>query len=191
MKMQRNDDGRGPALGEPAPYFTGLPADIMPRPKKLKGHWFVIISHPDDIVPVFRTRTIHYVLCKRKIKIFSLECGAPSGLGAARNRLSKYMKRHSVATIADPDREIAKSYGLIKGPESPEDAKGVFVVDPQGILRIKLYSDFSVQRNFYEILKLVDALQTADRQRSRQAGPGLWKRGLDIVIRPGTAENQG
>jgi peroxiredoxin (alkyl hydroperoxide reductase subunit C) len=187
--MQKNDDSRGPALGEPAPHFNSLLTGALTRPKKLKGHWFVIISNPDDIASVFKTRTMHYVLCKRKIKIFFLECGPSSGLDAGGNLLSKYMNRHSVAIIEDSDREIAKSYGLRNCPESPEDAKGVFVVDPQGILRIKLYSALSVERNFYEILKLVDALQTADRQRSTR--PSLWKRGLDIVIRPRTIENQG
>lgn len=189
--MHVTDNRREPALGEPAPHFNTLLSVTLQNSKKLKGHWIVIVSHPADIVSVFKTRTIHYVLCKRKIKVCYLQPGPSSGLPAGRNLLSKYINRHSVAMIEDPDREIAASYGLITGSESRENEKGVFVIDPKGILRIKLYSAPAVERNFYEILKLVDALQTADRQRSTQTGRGLWRRGLDIVIRPETAENQG
>lgn len=102
------------------------------------------------------------------------------------NFLTKYITRHNVAFLDDPDKVISAGYGLDEGPG---EVKGAFVIDPGGILRIKLYVDHSAPRNFYEILKLLDALQEADSQRKRK--PALaWKRRLSIVARPGAVQEE-
>jgi peroxiredoxin (alkyl hydroperoxide reductase subunit C) len=93
--------------------------------------------------------------------------------------------------VDDSDKGIAKSYGLCGGPGYPEDTKGVFVIDRKGILRIKLYFSLTAERNLYEILKLVDTLQAADRQRVGKPKGGEWKKRLGIVVRPKKFVEQG
>ncbi|MDA8433213.1 MAG: hypothetical protein M0Z60_09675 [Nitrospiraceae bacterium] len=67
----------------------------------------------------------------------------------------------------------------------------VFIVDPQGVLRAKLYQPRTGERNFYDMLKLVDALQLTDRQKTGSSEKGGWRRRLDIVIRPKSAAGEG
>jgi peroxiredoxin (alkyl hydroperoxide reductase subunit C) len=180
---------RGPHIGEPAPDFEASVGSSTISLHDLKGNWIIILSHPEDMLPVFRTRTINYLLCKRRTRVISLG-KENSPLAKGRNLLKKYILKHRMTMIDDSGNQVAAKYGVCGGPEDPEEIKAVFVIDPKGILRIKLYSSLSSGRNFYEILKLVDALQEADRQRAGKPESGEWRRRLGIVVRPKTFVEQ-
>lgn len=189
--MHVNDQsGRGPSLGEPAPFVEELYSRRARKNERSLGGWTVLISHPGDLLPLFRTRTINYVLCKRRIRIVMLDGNGPDSVVPGGNFLTKYMARHNVAFLDDRESIISHSYGL-NGGGPDGDAKGVFVIDPRGILRIKLYFDPAQPRNFYEILKLVDALQETDSQKKRRPASGVWRRRLNIVSRPRTLPEKG
>lgn len=163
------ENPKGPALGGPAPYFETTIGNEIVTSDDFKGGWTIVFSHPGDLMPVFKTRTINYILCKRRTKVVALGDGRPAGAATGRNIIKKYILKHSLSVIDDPDKKIAESYGLTDGDgASDEEAKGIFVIDPLGILRIKLYFPLAAERNFYEILKLVDALQDADKQRNKK-----------------------
>ncbi len=184
---------RGPSLGEPAPFFEATISNNKINLRDFEGNWVVILSHPDDILPVFKTRTINYILCKRKIKTIALGNGqSPDIISSNKNLLKKYIMKHSLTIVDDTDRSIGKIYGLDdKGHENAEGSKGLFVIDPKGILRIKLFSPLSTERNFYEIIKLVDALRDADKLRKHQPDMTGWKRRFGIVVKPKTVAEEG
>ena len=73
------------------------------------------------------------------------------------------MVKHSLSIIDDADNCVARSYGLDSSDEK-SSAKGIFVIDPKGNLRMKLFFSMNAERDFPEILKLVDALQDAEKQ---------------------------
>lgn len=182
--------GRGPSLGEPAPFIEF----ICSRKAKKRGHsggvWTVLISHPQDLLPLFKTRTINYVLCKRRIRIVMIGNGKPEEGVSDGNFFTKYIARHNVAFMDDGSNIVSTGYGLTE-VALHEEVKGVFVIDPKGILRMKLYFDLDHTRNFYEILKLVDTLQEADRQKKIRPATGVWKRRLSIISRPNTVTEKG
>ncbi len=94
--------------------------------------------------------------------------------------------------VDDSCREIAKSYGLSCGNrEGPDEEKGVFIVDPKGTLRVKLYLPLNAERNFYEILKLIDVLQATEKQRVPVIERGTWRRRLDMAIRKKVIPEEG
>lgn len=169
-------------LGEPAPYFEVPVGDNSVSIKDFNGSWLLIFSHPDDIMPVFKTRTIKYVLCKRRIKAIALSNGQTSPLLPGKNVVKKYILKHSLTIIDDADKSIAKKFGL-NNPEPDGETKGIFVIDPGGILRIKLYFPMAAERNFHEILKLIDALQEADKVKQEKPRGLGWKNPLRIVIK--------
>ncbi len=72
--------------------------------------------------------------------------------------------------LADNSHRLARSYGVLK-----EDAgiayRGIFLIDPQGILRWAAVHDLSVGRNVDEVLRVLDALQTD------KLCPCNWKKG--------------
>jgi peroxiredoxin (alkyl hydroperoxide reductase subunit C) len=159
----------GPMLGAIAPFFETAKKEDGIIIDNFKGSWVVLFTHPDDLIPVFKTRTINYILCKRRIKALaighreSLEAISPG------NFLKKYMVNHSLTVIDDGDNQIAMRYGL-DCSDKGGSVKGVFVIDPKGYLRIKLFYSLKTERDFTEILKLVDALQIADKQSKHKNG---------------------
>lgn len=166
---------RGPSIGERAPDFGASIGDDTITLSDFRGNWIIILSHPEDMLPVFKTRTINYLLCKRRTRVIALGDEKSSCIAKGHNFLKKYILKHRLTMIDDSDRGVAGNYGLCGSPEDPEEMKGVFVIDPKGILRIKLYFSMTAGRNLYEILKVLDTLQAADTQRVGNPGAGSGK----------------
>lgn len=61
--------------------------------------------------------------------------------------------------LADTTHELCRSYGVLK-----EDAgiayRGVYLIDPNGVIRWLAIHDLGVGRNVDEVLRVLDALQT-------------------------------
>jgi peroxiredoxin 2/4 len=166
-----SDDVKGPALGAPAPFFDVTKRESRISRDNFKGSWVILFSHPDDLIPIFKTRTITYILCKRRIKAVAVGHKFSPEATSFRNFIGKYLENHILTVIDDADEQIAMQYGLNNsGNGTPE--KGVFLIDPQGHLRIKLYFPMTKERDFAEILGLVDALQTAEKQSKQGKQPG-------------------
>ena len=76
--------------------------------------------------------------------------------------------------------EVAKKYGMIQPYASDTKAvRAVFVVDPKGKIRAILYYPLSTGRNFEEIKRLLEALQTTDKYGV--ATPANWKPGESVL----------
>jgi peroxiredoxin (alkyl hydroperoxide reductase subunit C) len=77
--------------------------------------------------------------------------------------------------------EVAKMYGMLQPGESTTKAvRAVFVIDPKGIIRAIIYYPLSLGRNFDELLRVVQALQTADA--FSVATPADWRPGDDVIV---------
>ena len=82
--------------------------------------------------------------------------------------------------IADRDMAISKMYGMIQpGVSGTETVRNVFYIDPNGIIRAKLIYPLTNGRNIGEILRLLDALQTTDRDKV--ATPANWRPGFPTI----------
>jgi peroxiredoxin (alkyl hydroperoxide reductase subunit C) len=79
--------------------------------------------------------------------------------------------------------EVANKYGMIQPGESTTQAvRAVFVIDPKGIIRTIIYYPLSLGRNFDELLRILEALQTADA--FSVATPADWRPGDDVIVPP-------
>jgi len=188
---EAEENERGPSFDEPAPDFDTLISGQTIKLRDFRGKWVIIFSHPGDLLSVFKTRTIKYLLCKRRTKVIALGDGQTEGIDTGRNLLKKYILKHNLMIVDDSDGGIAGSYGLSVTDNAPGGEKGVFIVDPNGILRVKLYLPLASDRSFYEVLKLIDVLQAADKQKILLSGKKTLRRRLDMVIRPGAASEEG
>lgn len=75
--------------------------------------------------------------------------------------------------IADRSGEIARKYGMISNNVSnTETVRNVYVIDPNGIIRLILIYPLNVGRCIPEILRAVNALQIADSNKG--ATPANW-----------------
>jgi len=85
--------------------------------------------------------------------------------------------------VADPDRKIAEMFDMIHpGQSSTEAVRSVFIIDPDKKIRLTMTYPMSVGRNFDEILRVIDALQTGDKYNV--ATPADWRPGSDVIIPP-------
>jgi len=91
--------------------------------------------------------------------------------------------------VADADLNIAQTYEMIHPSESATAAvRSVFIIDPDKKIRLTMTYPMSVGRNFDEILRVIDALQTGDAQRV--ATPADWKPGDKVIIPPSISNEE-
>ena len=82
--------------------------------------------------------------------------------------------RISFPIIADRNGEIARKYGMISNNISnTETVRNVFIIDANGIIRVILVYPMNVGRFIPEILRIVQALQTADNNNASTAANWL------------------
>jgi peroxiredoxin (alkyl hydroperoxide reductase subunit C) len=60
--------------------------------------------------------------------------------------------------------------------------RAVFIIDPKNIVRLILYYPMNVGRNIDEIIRAIQALQTADA--NNVACPANWKPGEKVIVPP-------
>ena len=85
--------------------------------------------------------------------------------------------------VAAPGLDIARLYGMIHPAESETAAvRSVFIIDPQKRIRLTMTYPMSVGRNFDEILRVIDALQTGAQYGI--ATPADWVPGHPVIIPP-------
>ena len=151
--------------------------------------WAFFFSHPADFTPVCttemgRTAQLADQFTARGVK--------PIGLST--DSVEEHLKwimdvddtqntTLSFPIVADPNFEIAKLYEMIHPGESQSAAvRSVFIIDPDKKLRLSMTYPMSVGRNFDEILRTIDALQTSDAKGV--ALPADWRPGDRAIIPP-------
>ena len=83
--------------------------------------------------------------------------------------------------IADRSGEIARRYGMIANNISTTaTVRNVFIIDDKGIVRTILIYPMNIGRWIPEILRIVEALQTADCNKA--STPANWMPGEPIIV---------
>ena len=83
--------------------------------------------------------------------------------------------------IADRSGEIARKYGMIANSvSSTQTVRNVFIINDKGIVRTILIYPLNVGRCIPEILRIIEALQTADCNNA--ATPANWIPGDPIIV---------
>ncbi len=83
--------------------------------------------------------------------------------------------------IADRSGEIARKYGMLSTvPSKTETVRNVFIIDDKGVIRVILTYPLNVGRCIPEILRIIEALQTADCNDA--AIPANWVPGEPIIV---------
>ncbi|MGI5897660.1 MAG: peroxiredoxin [Candidatus Dojkabacteria bacterium] len=183
-----------PRIGDKAPSFKAVTTqgDIK-FPEQYKGSWVILFSHPADFTPVCTSEFMTFASLEKEFE--KLNCklvglsvdGLYSHIAWLRTIKEKIeykgMKDIEVKfpLIEDITMEVAKKYGMIQDGESSTKAvRAVFIIDPKGIIRTILYYPISTGRNFDEILRVLEALQTADE--FGVATPADWRPGDDVIV---------
>jgi len=176
-----------PRLNEPAPAFEAVTTHGTIRLSDYGGSWLILFSHPADFTPVCTTEFIAFAeiypeLQKREVELLGLSIDSIySHIAWMRNIEEKTGVQIPFPIIADLNREIASRYGMVMPGESKsETVRCVFIIDPKSVVRAMIYYPMSLGRNMQEILRIIDALQTADKHQI--ATPANWKPGDKVIV---------
>ncbi|KAI9865373.1 MAG: hypothetical protein M1813_002262 [Trichoglossum hirsutum] len=184
-------------LGSIAPDFN---ADTTNGPinfhEFIGDSWVILFSHPEDYTPVCTTELGAFAklepeFTKRGVKLIGLSANtleSHSGWIKDINELSNTNLTFPI--IADKERKVSFLYDMLDYQDTTNvDSKGiaftirsVFIIDPKKTIRLILSYPASTGRNTAEVLRVVDSLQTGDKQRITT--PINWLPGDDVIVHP-------
>lgn len=175
-------------IGDIAPDFT---ADTSTGKISLHdwigSSWVFFFSHPGDFTPVCttevgRTAQLADEFARRNVKPLGL---STDGVAEHMTWIDDVNDTQNTTVrfpiVADADSTVARLYGMIHPQQSETAAvRSVFIIDPDKKVRLTMTYPMSVGRNFDEILRVIDALQTGDANRI--ATPADWIPGGKVII---------
>jgi peroxiredoxin (alkyl hydroperoxide reductase subunit C) len=182
-------------LNGPAPDFE---ANTTQGPVRLStwnaGKWVILFSHPADFTPVCTTEFVEFAkrydaLEKKNVALLGNSIDSVySHIAWTRNIEEKLGAKIKFPVIADLDQKVSRLYGMVHTPSAvTATVRCVFFIDPKRVLRAMIYYPLNVGRNFDEIVRVIDALQTVDA--NGVACPANWTPGADVIVpAPTTAQ---
>jgi len=195
-----------PLIGETAPRFEAVTTQGTIRfPQDFDEKWVILFSHPADFTPVCTTEFMAFAELMPEFealgcKLIGLSIDSNyshiAWLRTIKEKI-RYKDMEGVEVtfpvIADLKMEVAKKYGMVQPSADDSHAvRAVFIIDPEAKVRAVLYYPISTGRNFPEILRLLVAMQTADKLKV--ATPADWQPGDEVIVPPpgscGTAQQR-
>ncbi|MDN5795258.1 MAG: peroxiredoxin [Intrasporangium sp.] len=179
-----------PRLGEIAPDFTAETTEGTLAFHDWKGDsWAVLFSHPADFTPVCTTElgrvaTLETEWERRGVKVLAVSVDPLESHEAWKGDIAEVAGSEvGYPIIADQSRAVSELYDMIHpGEGDTSGVRSVFVIDRSHTVRLTLTYPKSVGRNFGEILRAIDALQTTDR--GPYSTPADWRKGERIIVAP-------
>ena len=183
-------------LGDLAPDFT---ADSTEGRLSLYDHlgesWGILFSHPADFTPVCTTELGALAALdddwkSRGVKVLVVSVDSLEDHKAwVADIEAANGTQVSFPLLADPDRAIARLYGMLHpNADSTLTVRSVFVIGPDKRVRLTLTYPASTGRNFDEILRVVDSLQRTDTHKV--ATPADWTPGDRVVVVPSLSNEE-
>jgi len=179
-----------PRIGDPAPDFRAMTTHgEIQFSDWQKGSWVVLFSHPADFTPVCSTELGEFArrneeFARRNAKLIGLSIDSIHSHLAWRENLKQILDVEiPYPLIADLNTEVAQKYGMLHpGASQTATVRAVFLIDPKRIVRALDYYPMNVGRNVDEVMRLLEALQTADENAC--ATPVNWKPGEKVIVPP-------
>ncbi len=182
-----------PLLGEKFPEMKVVTTHgEMSLPEDIKGKWTVLFSHPGDFTPVCTTEFVAFA--KRKEQFDELNTQL---LGLSLDQVFSHIKwvefieekigvEIPFPIIADEMGRVATKLGMIHPGKGTNTVRAVFIIDPEGLLRLMIYYPQEIGRQVDEILRSIKALQISDK--NGVAMPENWPNnellGEKVIVPP-------
>jgi peroxiredoxin (alkyl hydroperoxide reductase subunit C) len=178
--METNEIKAGiPLLGDKMPEMAVQTTHgIKKIPGDYKGKWVVLFSHPGDFTPVCTTE--FYAFAKRNEQFKKLNAEL---IGLSVDQVFSHIKwvdwikdnlnqEIPFPVIADEMGRVSMKLGMIHPGKGTNTVRAVFIIDPEGILRLMVYYPQEIGRQVDEILRALKALQVSDK--NKVALPENW-----------------
>jgi len=111
-----------------------------------RGKWVVLFFWPLDFT----------FICPTEVTAFSKRIAEFSHLA-----WQEQIGHVNYPMMSDITKEASRDYGILIEEEGIA-LRGLFIIDPDGILRYQVVHDLSIGRNVDEVLRVLKALQTGE-----------------------------
>lgn len=159
--------------------------------------WAILFSHPKDFTPVCTTEfgAVSQLMSeweKRNTKVIGVSVDSAEDHKKWKEDIETFAKaKASFPIIADVGLEVSKQFDMLpaeaylpdgRTPADSATVRSVFIIGPDKQLKLSMTYPMTVGRNFAEIVRALDALQTTSEKGI--ATPANWKVGEDVIIPP-------
>ncbi|QDG53665.1 peroxiredoxin [Persicimonas caeni] len=157
--------------------------------------WVVLFSHPADFTPVCTSEFVSLAEASPQFQernVVLLGCSVDSvfsHLAWLESIRNKFHIDVPFPIIADVDQKVARLYGMVhEASSNTAPVRAMFIIDPERRLRAMFHYPLEAGRSTDELLRLIDALQTADRHDVQC--PADWSPGQPVLTDPPRTVNQ-
>jgi peroxiredoxin 2/4 len=191
MKEDRNF--RIPLIGEVAPSFTAESTNgTINFPGDFGRKWKILFSHPQDFTPVCTTEIIELAKLQEQfdqlgIKLVVVSADALDTHVQWKKSMESLNLNGDGAVkiefplVDDNNLVVSKMYGMIHpASNTTKSVRGVFIIDPDNVIQSIYFYPKSVGRNTDELIRMVTALQTTEK--NNVLTPVNWKAGNDLLV---------
>ncbi|MDJ0627799.1 MAG: peroxiredoxin [Rhodobacter sp.] len=157
--------------------------------------WAILFSHPKDFTPVCTTEfgavaQLADEWTKRNCKVIGVSVdGVEDHKGWIKDIEKVGGADVGFPIIADEGLSVSKAFNMLpaeaylpdgRTPADTATVRAVFIIGPDKQLKLSMTYPMTVGRNFAEVLRALDALQTSARENI--ATPANWTVGQDVII---------
>lgn len=158
-------------------------------------NWAILFSHPKDFTPVCTTEfgavaQLADEWAARGTKVMGISVDGVEDHKKWKTDIEKVGGALAgFPIIADDGLKVAKAFDMLpaeaympdgRTPADSATVRAVFIVGPDKKLKLSMTYPMNVGRNFAEVLRALDGLQTAARENV--ATPANWQVGQDVVV---------
>jgi len=164
--------------------------------------WAILFSHPKDFTPVCTTEfgavaRLSDEWEKRGTKVIGVSVDGVEEHKKWKGDIEKVAgTKAGFPIIADAGLEVSKAFDMLpaeaympdgRTPNDSATVRSVFIIGPDKQLKLSMTYPMNVGRNFAEVLRALDGLQTAGK--NGVATPADWQVGEDVII-PATVSDE-
>ena len=162
--------------------------------------WAILFSHPKDFTPVCTTEfgavaQLSSDWGKRGTKVIGVSVDGVEDHKKWKGDIEKVAGTPAgFPIIADDGLEVSKAFDMLpaeaympdgRTPNHSATVRSVFIIGPDKQLKLSMTYPMTVGRNFAEILRALDALQTSAKG---VATPANWELGQDVIVPPSVSD---
>jgi len=164
--------------------------------------WAILFSHPKDFTPVCTTEfgavaRLSDEWEKRGTKVIGVSVDGVEEHKKWKGDIEKVAgTKAGFPIIADAGLEVSKAFDMLpaeaympdgRTPNDSATVRSIFIISPDKQLKLSMTYPMNVGRNFAEVLRALDGLQTAGK--NGVATPADWQVGEDVII-PATVSDE-
>ncbi|MGB7317337.1 MAG: peroxiredoxin [Planktotalea sp.] len=157
--------------------------------------WAILFSHPKDFTPVCTTEfgavaQLSDEWAARNTKVIGLSVDGVEEHKQWKGDIESYAgAKAGFPIIADEGLAVSKAFDMLpadaympdgRTPNDSATVRAVFIIAPDKKVKLMMIYPMNVGRNFAEVLRALDGLQTAEREGI--ATPANWTVGEDVIV---------